>query len=163
MTRDEFWKIIDRARKDAEDAEEVAATVEEKLIELPDEEIVSFGSHIDHLMLDAYRWDLWAVAYIIQGGCSDDGFDYFCGWLIANGRKRWEAAMADPESVGRYAEEDEAECEEMLSVAMSAYRKKTGNELPLETSLQWPESPAGKAWSEEELEMLYPKLWRKFE
>ena len=38
-------------------------------------------------MDDSYRWDLWGAAYLANGGCSDDGFDYFRGWLIGQGRK----------------------------------------------------------------------------
>jgi hypothetical protein len=31
--------------------------------------------------------DQWGAAYLANGGCSDDGFDYFRGWLIGQGRK----------------------------------------------------------------------------
>ena len=33
-------------------------------------------------LAEAYRWDIWAIAFIINGGCSDDGFEYFRGWLV---------------------------------------------------------------------------------
>ena len=32
-----------------------------------------------------YRWDMWAAAYLIGGGCSDDGFIDFRAGLIAQG------------------------------------------------------------------------------
>jgi hypothetical protein len=34
-------------------------------------EIVSFQQHLLGRMQEAYRSDLWAVAYIVNGGCSD--------------------------------------------------------------------------------------------
>ncbi len=54
------------------------------------------------------------MAYIINGGCSDDGFDYFLGWLIAKGRKYFEAALVNPERAGDGAEPgDVVECEDI--------------------------------------------------
>ena len=47
-----------------------------------------------------YTWDLWGVAYILKGGCSDDGFEYFRAWLIARGRDFVAQALADPEGLG---------------------------------------------------------------
>lgn len=51
------------------------------------------------LMAESYRWELWGAAYLINGGCSDDGFDYFRGWLLGQGRATWQAALADPDSL----------------------------------------------------------------
>ncbi|MFE5591185.1 DUF4240 domain-containing protein [Streptomyces sp. NPDC056549] len=33
------------------------------------------------------------AAYMVNGGCCDDGFDYFRGWLIAQGRNVFERAV----------------------------------------------------------------------
>ena len=41
-------------------------------------------------LAEAYRHDLWAMGYIVNGGCSDDGFCYFCCWLIGNGSERFD-------------------------------------------------------------------------
>ncbi|MFF5497583.1 DUF4240 domain-containing protein [Streptomyces aquilus] len=35
----------------------------------------------------------------MNGGCSDDGFDYFRGWPIAQGREDFERATADPDAL----------------------------------------------------------------
>ena len=50
------------------------------------EEIVAWGRHLDKVMAASGKEDLWAAAYLINGGCSDEGFDHFRGWLIAHGR-----------------------------------------------------------------------------
>ncbi len=34
---------------------------------------------------------------VVNGGCSDDGFEYFRGWLIGQGGAYFEAALKDPE------------------------------------------------------------------
>jgi hypothetical protein len=36
---------------------------------------------------------MWVAAYLMNGGCSDDGFDYFRGWLIAQGRTTLEQVV----------------------------------------------------------------------
>jgi hypothetical protein len=38
-------------------------------------------------MADSYQGDLRAAAYLINGGASDDGFEYFRGRLITQGRE----------------------------------------------------------------------------
>jgi hypothetical protein len=47
----------------------------------------------------AHRWDLWGAAYIMNRGCSDDGFVYFRGWLISQGFDRYHAALKRPDSL----------------------------------------------------------------
>jgi hypothetical protein len=71
---------------------------------------------------DAYRWDLWAAAYVINGGASDDGFEYFLGWLMAQGRTRWEATLADPDSLADIVDADTGDLdgEELLYIALAA-------------------------------------------
>lgn len=163
MDRDSFWKIINASRKDAEAPEDVAAAVTERLQQLPPVEIVAFQRIRQELMAESYRWDLWAVAYIVNGGCSDDGFDYFRGWLMTQGRKRWESAMSDPQVVGKWAADDQAECEDMLYVADDAFKAVTGAEILADPSRPpAPKDPVGQRWKEEDLERLYPKLWAKF-
>ena len=51
-------------------------------------------------MRDAlYRNDLWAAAYLIGGGFSDDGFIDFRAGLIAQGRDWYNKAAAAPDSL----------------------------------------------------------------
>lgn len=81
---------------------------------------MEFERVFDAVNGEAYRTGLWAAAYLMRGGCSDDGFDYFRGWLLAQGRAVWEGAVAAPDSLadlGLDPDEDEIECEDFLSVA----------------------------------------------
>jgi hypothetical protein len=45
----------------------------------------------------AYPWDLWGAAFVINGGCSDDGCERFRARLIMQGRDVFERALDDPE------------------------------------------------------------------
>jgi hypothetical protein len=162
MDRDTFWKIIDDARESVDYLYDVASYITERLAKLTPEEIVAFKQYQWDVEAESYRWDLWAVAYIVNGGCSDDGFDYFRGWLMANGRKRFEAAMANPESIADWAEGD-ADYEDMLYVAIDAYKQKTGKEFPYDSvTSKRPTDPVGEEWEVEQLETMYPGLWKKF-
>ena len=163
MERETFWELIDEARADMVDVFEVSPALTDLLLTSEPEEIVSFAQHMKDVLAESYRWDLWAVAFIVNGGSSDDGFEYFRGWLIAQGRERFQAAMENPANVGDWAEPDENECEEILYAAQAAYEGRTGNEFPydaINTTQQ--AEPAGDPWEVDELEALYPELCVRF-
>lgn len=81
MNRHEFWAVIERARADTggAGAEVVAERAVDMLAVLPPEQIAAAAQTLWDLMAGSYRGDLWAAAYLINGGCSDDGFEYFRG------------------------------------------------------------------------------------
>jgi hypothetical protein len=161
MTTEQFWAIIDSAREQGVDPQTVAATVRSTLESLGAEEVLGFGDELRKRQAESYRWDLWAVAYIVNGGCSDDGFDYFRGWLIAKGRNYFETALADPARAADDAEPGANDCEDMLHVAASVYQSKTGSHPP-KSDIQLPKEPAGKQWEEVDLQSLYPELCERF-
>ncbi|WP_167153144.1 DUF4240 domain-containing protein [Streptomyces sp. MBT27] len=140
MDTAELWQLIDDARAQVPhggDAEAVAARASSLLAERPAGEIRAAQQVLWDLMSRSYTAPLWAAAYTINGGCSDDGFDYFRGWLIAQGREAYEAAVSDPDSLAGLAAVREAavtweelECEPVLAIAWDAHLKATGQELP---------------------------------
>ena len=112
-------------------------------------------------MRTSYRWDLWGAAFVINSGCSDDGFDYFRGWLMLQGHDVWEAALRDPESLADVSFDGDAECENVLYAASKAYEQLAGRSLPPPRDGH-PKEPMGTAWQETDLEALHPKLWKRF-
>jgi hypothetical protein len=171
MSDARFWALMDAGRGGEEcdgDALEAA------LAACSEDEILAFQQQVDRRMAESYRADLWGAAYLINGGCSDDGFDYFRGWLISRGQRVFDAALAQPDSLAKAAGEGDVECEDVLSVASNAYEKKTGREDFYErvAALErlGPQGLIGdlETWSEdgegqgEKLAALYPKLWAKF-
>ncbi len=130
MDRDQFWVIVDRAREGVDDtwtgegAEEVAARVGSHLAHLGREAAVAFHLRYDALGTESYDWNLWGAAYLMKGGCSDDAFDYFRGWLLAQGRSTWERALRDPDTLAELGidpDDDFLECEDMLGVGHAAF------------------------------------------
>jgi hypothetical protein len=161
VNTDEFWQIIEDARETGDDCGTVVEAVRETLEGMSPEAVLGFEHELWRRMAESYRWDLWAIAFIVNGGCSDDGFDYFRGWLIAKGRRYFEAALADPERAADEAEPDANECEDMIAVAASIYNAKTGN-YPARSGDPLPAEPAGDPWKEDELEARYPELCERF-
>jgi hypothetical protein len=123
VDRDGFWEVVEAARARADGVCEVAEALVELLQGQPLAELVAFRQVQDELLdREAHRWDLWAAAYVINGGASEDGFEYFLGWLMARGRGRWEATLADPDSLADVVDRNagDLDCEEMLYVAPRA-------------------------------------------
>lgn len=154
MNKQEFWAVIEQARADAgsQGTETVTEHAAGLLAMLPPEQIVAAAQVLGDLMADSYRGDLWAAAYQINGGCSDDGFEYFRGWLILQGREVFERTVADPDSLAEVpavravaADPGDLECEEALGIAHDAYLKATGTELPRgAVTIRYP--PVSFAW-----------------
>lgn len=162
MSIDEFWVIIERARRGNPDCYEFARRVSASLGRLPADSIMGFAYHLESCFSSSYRWDLWAVAYIVNGGASDDGFEYFRGWLIAQGREVFDAAMKDPERAADHAVVDgRNECEEVLYLASTAFEKRTKRKLPFGFVTR-AQTPFGQKWDESDLPRLYSVLVERF-
>jgi hypothetical protein len=133
------------------------------------DEIIEFEGIFSEYFFSSYRWALWGAAYVIGGGCSDDSFDYFRGWLISRGEKVFNAALTDADALVSFiTEEDvESDCqvEGWQSVAVSAWCRQTKKDydaFPFKKWLAFADGPAGEEWSEEDLDRLYPKLSARF-
>src|SRR5215208_2580480 len=163
MTTDQFWDFIHRSGQAATDCQEHADALRVLLAKLPPEEILAFGAELDARLAEAYRWDLWGVAYLVNGGCPDDGFEYFRLWLIAQGRDYFEAALREPERAGDRAVPGEAECEALLYSGTAAYEERTGAEEPTSArSRRLPPEPDGEPWEEDDLPRLFPDVAARF-
>jgi hypothetical protein len=133
------------------------------------EEILAFDHEVYRQLHRAYTGDLWCAAYIACGGCSDDGFDYFCGWLISQGETVFEAALQNPDSLVEPLKRCRSYPEngDLLSVAARAYTKKTGNEdfYELPRPERVPRPALVFRWREEDPEsmrVICPRIFERF-
>ncbi|NUR73670.1 MAG: DUF4240 domain-containing protein [Hamadaea sp.] len=104
MELDEFWGVIDAARSDVggeagQDGEALAKALTGRLGNLAAERRTAFGQTFARLSADASRWDLYAAAYLIGGGCDLGGFEDFRFGLIVTGKDWYAKALADPDSL----------------------------------------------------------------
>lgn len=162
MDESKFWELIERSRDKKGDPEKHAEALANLLAKLPATEIADFHDLLLRKVWDAYRWDLWAMAYIINAGCSDDGFLYFRGWIVSQGRDVYENALHNPESLGEVAEPNEFyENELILYAALDAYEKVANKKLESK-GFDLTSDPEGERWEEDALPDLYPELCEKF-
>lgn len=154
-----FWQVIDSTRAESHgDLERQTELIEERLSGSEPGEIIAFQEQLDNAMNEANTWDLWAAAYIINGGASDDGFEYFRGWLVMQGQQVFYDAVADAESLTDYpgVEPYSTEWENILYLPHRVYEEKVGQPMALSRTFV---NTRGKSWEEDELEERYPRLW----
>lgn len=164
MDIDRFWQIIESSRENASnDPDAQLIALRQSLESLSPDEVVGFAQHFDACDARAYRWDLWAAAYILRGGCSDDSFMDFRASLICRGRNVFEHAVSNPDSLSAL---DDAESDLFFEgfqyLPQQVYQAKTGADLPPRTT-PFPTEPVGDEWEEdaEGLKAVCPQLWEK--
>ncbi|WP_062211768.1 DUF4240 domain-containing protein [Streptomyces sp. NBRC 109706] len=170
MDETEFWALIDRTREAAgRDPDLHAELLVERLVELDPETVHDFARHFEARFSRAYRWDLRGAALVLLGGADENTFENFRCWLIAQGRRLFEGALADPDDLAEllptFDETVDGEAEEVGYAAFDAYERLTGLELP-DPGLPEPGvEPLGAPvdlTDETALADAYPRLWARF-
>lgn len=157
-----FWEVVEKSKDNSgEDWESRPESLKAILLKLSAEEIIQFNNDYRCKLNEAYRWDLWGAAYLINGGCSDDGFDYWRDFLISEGKSIYEAALNSPDSLAKLDDIEDAELEEYRYAIYEAYEQLTGTEIP-EDNIEYPAEPKGEEWDEDNLEEMFPKLAEKY-
>jgi uncharacterized protein DUF4240 len=144
MNIDQFWALIEPGSEDEAPEE----SLRERLAALEPSELEDFQKHFDQLFGRAYRWDLWGAAYLIEGGCSDDGFIDFRYALISKGKRVYEEALRAPDTLAKV---DIVGNESFGYVAQEVYEEKTGRDFPNRHRTH-PDDPVGDDWDFEDVE-----------
>ncbi|HEV7625063.1 MAG TPA: DUF4240 domain-containing protein [Streptomyces sp.] len=170
MDETEFWALIDSTREAAEgDPEEQTDLLIERLTRLDPDAVMFFARHFESRYIRANQWDLWAAAWILLDGVSDDAFDAFRCWLIGQGREVFETAAQDADSLADvlegFDEELDGDAEDLGYAADEAYEQLTGIVMPDLGLPEPPEDPTGVSLNLEDDNALadrLPKLWDRF-
>ncbi|PKG23745.1 DUF4240 domain-containing protein [Niallia nealsonii] len=130
MNKQQFWQLIEQSNKQEEPIEWLTETLAQKEVA----EIVDLEYYFQTFQQESYQSRLWAAAYLLMDGCSDDTFDYFCGWLIIQGEETFHKVLESPEYLAAYiteenlGEEGYPQNEELLTAGFDACTlKKTGD------------------------------------
>ena len=131
-----FGDVIAAARASAGPGKRFHQTLTGHLATRTLREILQYQDGFDELHLALYRWDLWAAAFPIAGGCSDDSFIDFRAGLIAQGRDWYHKAAASPDglaghpalAVTRPAWDNPLFYEPVNYAACYAYQRVSGDE-----------------------------------
>ncbi|MEU4039056.1 DUF4240 domain-containing protein [Streptomyces collinus] len=133
MDTEAFWRVLGAA-KDRDKPPDAA--VADRLSALRPEEILAFEYEFSRLRDAVHRWDVWAAAYLIGGGCSDDRFSDFTAGLVALGREWYERVAAHPDALAGHpavraaaavGDQDVIFDEDFNFVSCRAYERLTGD------------------------------------
>lgn len=127
-----FWSMVDASLKNTKSQDEQEAFLIQALEKLTPKEMIGFRLRTDQLLYDTYNSHLWCAGYLMNGGCSDDGFEYFRNWIISRGKEVYEQAKINPDSLisqKDQAEDDLFDFESFWYVALEAFENQTGEEL----------------------------------
>jgi hypothetical protein len=159
ITDDLFWQLIDETKKSSNICSEQVDILTEKLECFSETEIRKFQKLFERSMDDLYSWDIWALAFISRGGCSDDEFDYFRAWLIWQGKEAFDVALVDIYGVANCITGEDPQCENLLYAVETAFENKTGRELVSKRKIV---PLKGHEWKENTLIQQYPELCKQF-
>jgi hypothetical protein len=120
LTEEQFWDIIENSNKGHE--------LEKELSKLSEDEIFGYWYWWSYFNNKSYNQELWAVAYTVLGGCSDDGFDYFRFWLLSRGKSVYFEALRDADTLcdefDKLADDEYPEWEDIDYVPKQVFEKK---------------------------------------
>lgn len=129
MSEEQYWDIIISSLEHSDDQSEQYECIVKSLEKLSLEEIIGFALTTSHLTNEIYTSHMWCAGYIMNGGCSDDGFIDFRNWVVSRGKEVYYAAKANPDSLINevdVAEDEYAGFEEFGYVAGAVFDKATG-------------------------------------
>lgn len=131
LNEDKYWAIIEASLKNTGSHDAQLRFLTEELGKLSPEEIIGFKLRTEKLSRAIYTSEMWCAGYIINGGCSDDGFDYFRYWIISRGKATYYNAKKNPDDLLADAvkEKEYHEFESFSYVAVDAFTQKTGQDL----------------------------------
>ena len=157
MTDQQFWDVIDAADLDIDELVDI-------LTDLPPEMIVAFENHVRRRFIASFREDIWGAAYLIKGGCTDEGFDNFRCWLIGSGREVYEKALGNPDSLADLGRvESEPEWQMLLGAADEAYEEsqsKSIQDAPGVEGVKFPDMGSTIDFDDEKgMRKRYPRLF----
>lgn len=129
LDEEEFWGIVDKSLVYEKEEEQMNFLVKE-VSRMSAQDMIGFRFRTEKLLNDIYTSDMWCAGYIMNGGCSDDGFEYFRRWVVSRGKEVYYNAKRDPDSLISQVSDQEAdfyfEFESFGSVAYDAFREKLG-------------------------------------
>jgi Protein of unknown function (DUF4240) len=170
MTETEFWQLIEIAKKtDVTDFGEFCEVLTTSLIEHPVDDIIAFENILNKKLNDATTSSMLAACFIVNSYISDDTFEYFCAWLIGQGKSDYEQALADPNHICNLinvGDDNNQEGEYLTTVAVQAFEEKThsdGDEFYDKLKSQPP--PNSKGLSSiigDDYKQILPQLFDKF-
>lgn len=131
LDEDKYWGIIDKSLKSTKNQDDQEQYLISEIEKLTPKEMIGFRLRTDYLLYHTYNSEMWCAGYLMNGGCSDDGFEYFRCWIISKGKDTYYNAKANPDYLINKVEEEAEfyDFESFWYVALEAFKRKTGKDL----------------------------------
>ncbi|MFZ6862793.1 DUF4240 domain-containing protein [Undibacterium sp. Ji67W] len=126
MSSSEFWEVVQKCKR----FDDPADGQENKLAKLQPQQVAAFKWHLENFVCAAYSWDMWGAAYMLRSGCSEDSFMNFLYGLVSQGKRRYEKAVHNPDSLAELWGQPDISSEDYCYVPRRVYAEMTGQEIP---------------------------------
>ena len=164
MTEEECWEIVTKTPGET-DSYRVQHIFRELRQKAP-ADLIDFEMFIGRQLRVLHSGALWRAAYLMCGGCSDDGFGDFKGWMLLRGRDFCSRCANDPEELStvEFGPEEYPACPEVSQAAAIIYQEKYGQKIPA----QWvgyppiPERELSGFGEPAKMAASLPRLWRRW-
>ncbi len=161
IDEERFWLLIKQAKslKDEEEAQVYQLVL--LLEQYSGAQIKNFQKILDQKLDQLNRWDVWALAYLAQDGCSDDAFEAFRAWVVLQGSPVYEKVLADVyAAVSLVPGGAGTSCESLLQCGRIAYERREGKCLKGPSALKT--KVRGTPWKEESVAREFPEIARHY-
>lgn len=133
MAEDQYWSLIADSLKLAKASEGQDEYLIQRLKELSPVDIIGFDLTTDDLTNRIYTSTMWCAGYLMNEGCSDDGFIDFRNWVVSRGKDVYYKAAEDADTLISQTkimdDDDIPGFEEFGYVASEAFKIKTGADI----------------------------------
>jgi len=143
VTEDEFWTLIEDARRSSggDIARQVLLLSEHFEATRSVEELLAFRDRWDEAERRLFAWPVWDAACVLLGFVSDDFFGDVRGWIISHGREVVQSVAADADSLVELAHDvsgaNSDAVEDLGCLVDHLWEEFTGNEDVPESEGEW--------------------------
>lgn len=179
-----FWSIVESSLSIYEKVKLNQSSGDEFLMHLVDtlkiykeDEIIDY-----HRLFNQHRGAIWKrsthqIGAIILGDLDNDGFEWFCTWLVYSGKSIYSSFLNNPDDFADFVDKNHVfytlGCEAITQLAdITLESKHKGQEFSYKkypsyihsfSTLDWVDDvDTTEYYSDEELATTYPKMWAKF-
>lgn len=131
LDEDLYWTIVDKSLKNTNNQDDQEQFLIKEISKLTPKQMIGFRLRTDKFLYDTYNSEMWCAGYIMNGGCSDDGFEYFRNWVISRGKDVFYNAKQNPDNLISKIDKNAEmyDFESFWYVALEAFKQTTGKDL----------------------------------
>lgn len=151
-----FWQLIDESNQHQAGFAHTSQHLILLLEGYSGTQIKNFQKILLEKMDALNKWDIWALAYLAQDGCSDDAFEAFRAWVILQGYACFKTVLEDVQaSVSLIPSGQGTDCPWLTQCALIAYERRQGRSLSTKRKFS---SVQGVPWNEANINSRFPEL-----